>query len=1118
MSSHASTKVKKDRAPENTEREHNVSKVTTTRIAIFFILAKQITSKCFAKLRNPYEKVSFSEKNSKFVAYFTIVKLIKELLFKKILKMQSKGVIRLVAILLGIACLWQLSFTLVSNMQTKKAAKYAENAAIAFQKSSEFSNVPVEDQAYYLDSIRKINNSRYIDSVSAEKIYFGYTYKDVKAKEINLGLDLKGGMNVMLQVQLEDLVKALSGNNPSPEFNQAIEIAKQNSVNSRTDFITLFADAWKQVGKGQRLAQIFGTYEMRDRITPESTDDQVIAIVKGEAESAVSNSFNVLRNRIDRFGVTQPNIQKLGNSGRILVELPGVKEPERVRKLLQGTASLEFWATYDNTEIQQYLQEANQTLVALLDVKDTAATAVVAEAAKTEAEAKVDSAKAVSDSLLKTVIGQQDQDKAAIEANAKANPLFAVLQPSNLKGNACIGFANATDTALVNRYLAMPQIKGLFPPDFHAMWTVKPSEYFQGNSNIFELVAIKSTSRDGKAPLDGGAVTDARVEYGNANGGEPSVSMSMNAEGANTWARMTKDNIGRQIAIVLDGMVYSYPTVNTEITGGSSQITGNFDVEEAEDLANVLKSGKLPAPATIIQEQVVGPSLGSESIRAGFISFIIAFVLVLAYMIFFYQGAGLAADVALLCNVLLLFGALVSFGAVLTLPGIAGLVLTLGMAVDANVIIYERIKEELAAGKGLSKAVADGYSNAYSAIIDGQVTTILTGVVLFFFGSGPVQGFATTLIIGIITSIFTSIFITRILFDDRLVKGKNITFENNLTRNFLKNTHVDFLAKRKYSYLISGIVILIAIVSICTKGFTYGVDFTGGRTYVVRFDQPVLTETVRAAAMQEFDGAVEVKQFGGESQMKITTTYKVKDESTATDAEVEAKLFNAVKGFFKESNITLAEFTSTLENPNGIISSDKVGPTIANDMKRDALIAVFLALLVIFGYIAFRFKGWTWGLGGVVSLAHTAIIVIGFFSLFSGLLPFSLDIDQTFIAAILTIIGYAINDNVVIFDRIREFKTLHPNADFHLNVNQALNSTLTRTVNTSASTLVTMLAIAIFGGESIRGLSVALCLGVVIGTYASIMIGTPIMYDATMRHTKKLAEKEKLTKASAKKA
>ena len=998
--------------------------------------------------------------------------------------MQSKGAIRFVAILLLLASIWQLSFTLVTNRQEKNAAKYAEAKAEAAMQTAAFSKVAEGDKAFYLDSLKKDENRRYIDSISSEKIYFGYTYKDVKTKAINLGLDLKGGMNVMLQVQLKDLVKALSGGKENPEFVQALALAEQRSVNSRQDFISLFAEAWKETSNGMPLAQIFSTYEMRDKISAESTDAEVLEVIRSESESAISNSFNVLRNRIDRFGVTQPNIQKLGNSGRILVELPGVKEPERVRKLLQGTASLEFWATYDNAEIEAYLAEANATLANLLGDD------VVVEETK-------------SDDLL-----AQELQQAEVEADAairKQNPLFSVLQPSGARGYACIGYAHYADTATINKYFAMPQVKQLFPPEFKPMWTVKASA-MDPNENIFELVAIKATSRDGKAPLDGGVVTDARVQYGNT-GGNPEVSMSMNAEGANIWARMTKDNIGKQIAIVLDGMVYSYPTVNGEIAGGSSQITGNFTLEEAEDLANVLKSGKLPAPATIIQEQVVGPSLGAESINAGLISFVIAFLLVLLYMVLFYQGAGLVADIALLCNVVLLFGTLVSFGAVLTLPGIAGLVLTLGMAVDANVIIYERVKEELRAGKGLSKAIADGYKNAYSAIIDGQFTTFLTGVVLFMFGSGPVQGFATTLIIGIITSVLTSVFITRVIFDDRVSKGKNITFDNNFTRNFLQNTKVDFIGKKKIAYIVSGALILISLVSIFTKGFTYGVDFTGGRTYVVRFDQPVTAEAVREAAIAEFDGAVEVKQFGGESQMKITTQYLVEDESTEADATVENKLYNALQGFFADE-LTFAEFTSTLDNPNGIISSDKVGPTIANDITRNAIIAVIIALFVIFAYIAVRFHGWTWGLGGVAGLAHTALIVIGFFSLFSGILPFSLDIDQTFIAAILTIIGYAINDTVVIFDRIREYKELHPKADFKQNVNEALNSTLSRTMNTSLTTLVTMLAIAIFGGEVIRGLAVALILGIIIGTYASIFIATPIMFDVTKKAEAKKAAKK----------
>lgn len=1023
--------------------------------------------------------------------------------------MQNKGFIRVVAICFVLACFWQLSFSLVSSIYAGKADKAADKVVERVKESAAFAQVPDVDKAFYLDSIRKIESRRYTDSISSKVIYFGNTYKQVQNKEINLGLDLKGGMNVMLQVQLEDLVKALAGDNRTPEFEKAVALAKQRSVNSQSDFITLFGEAWKEVGGGQRLSSIFGTIDMAGRINPETSDEQVLTVLKEESESAVSNSFNVLRNRIDRFGVTQPSIQKLGNTGRILVELPGVKEPERVRKLLQGTASLEFWTTYYASEIAPYLEEANAVLAQSL--------AEDAPAAEVKAEETT-----VSDDIVSQELKAQgtSTDEASVEAYKKENPLFAVLSPSGFRDNACIGFAAAADTALINKYLARPEVAAVFPAEFRAMWTVKSSDFIQ-DSNIYDLVAIKASSRDGKAPLDGGYVTDARVEYNDRQGGEPSVSMTMNAEGANVWARLTKENVGRQIAIVLDGTVYSYPNVLNEISGGVSSITGHFSIEEATDLTNVLKSGKLPAPATIVQEQVVGPSLGAASIRAGLISFIIAFLLVLIYMIFFYKGAGLAADAALLTNVILLFGVLSAFGAVLTLPGIAGLVLTLGMAVDANVIIYERVKEELKAGKGLGKAIHDGYSNAYSAIIDGQVTTLLTGLVLFFFGSGPIKGFATTLIIGIITSVLTSIFITRIIFDDRVSRGKNITFETDLTKNFLKNTKIDFISGRKWSYLVSGALILISLGSIFIKGFTYGVDFTGGRTYVVRFDKPVTAEDVREATGKVFDLAsseqglsgtsVEVKQFGGDSQMKITTSYKYQDEAATVDNEIEGMLYESLKGFY-DDGLTFDEFVSTLDNPNGIISSDKVGASIANDIKRNAVISIILALIVIFAYIAFRFKGWTWGLGGVVSLAHTSIIIIGFFSLFSGILPFNLDVDQTFIAAILTIIGYAINDNVVIFDRIRENLSLHVKDDFKETVNKSLNATLTRTVNTSVSTLLPMLAIAIFGGESIRGLSVALCLGICIGTYASIMIGTPIMFDATMSRRKKLAAKEATNK------
>ena len=1008
------------------------------------------------------------------------------------------------AILLALACIWQLMFTVVTKIYENKAVKYAENAVEEFKASAAYDKIPDVDKAYVLDSIRKDQNRWYLDSISSQKVYFGYTFDDVREKEINLGLDLKGGMNVMLQVQLEDVVQALAENNMSPEYQKAYNLALERSRTSGTDFITLFEQAWTECAGGQRLSNIFIGLDRKNKTENkklESTDAEIIAMIRTEAESAIANSFEVLRNRVDRFGVTQPNIQKVGNTGRILVELPGVKEPERVRKLLQGTASLEFWTTYETSEIFQYMTEAN-SLVAQINREN---------APEEETVAETPAAADTSRDILAEELEAQASESADFAEYEKENPLFAILMPpvdqtGSVMRGATMGYAHFSDTARVNKILNMPEVKALFPDDLIPMWSVKPFD-----NNQYELVAIKA-SLNGEAALRGERdqkfITDARVQY---NGASPEVSMSMSAEAAKVWARLTKDNINRQIAIVLDNMVYSHPVVNTEITGGNSQISGNFTLEEAEDLVNVLKSGTLPAPAKIVQEQVVGPSLGAESINAGFISFIIAFLLVLGYMVLFYHGAGLIADAALLTNVLLLFGTLVSFSAVLTLPGIAGLVLTLGMAVDANVIIYERIKEEIRSGKGLGKAVTDGYSNAYSAIIDGQITTILTGIVLFIFGSGPVQGFATTLIIGIVTSVFTSIFISRIIIDDRLAKGKNITFDNKFTRNFLQNTTINFLSKRKYTYVISSVVIIICIVSMFTRGFTYGVDFAGGRTYVVRFDQPVSVEEVRASLVKEFDGGVEAKQFGGESQMKITTQYMIQDKSSEADAAVEEKLFNAVKDFYAgEMNLEL--FTSTAVNPNGIISSDKVDASIADDMKRDAIIAVVIALLVIFIYIAIRFKKWTWGLGGTVGLAHTAIIVVGFFSLFSGILPFSLDVDQTFIAAVLTIIGYAINDTVVIFDRIREYKTLHPKMPLEVNANQALNSTLSRTMNTSLTTLIVMVAIAIFGGEVIRGMAVALCLGIAVGTYASIFIATPIMYDVTMaverKNAKKLAAKK----------
>ena len=1003
--------------------------------------------------------------------------------------MQSKGIIRLVAIIIAVACLYQLSFTWVTGHQESKAKNYAAAAVAVAERDPNFSVDDELNRTFRLDSLYNAREKYYLDSIAAEKVFFAFTYKECKDKELNLGLDLKGGMNVTLEVSVVDIVRTLANNSASPEFNEALKQAIQNQSASRSDFVTLFGEAWDKVAPGQPLSKVFATYELRESIKPETTNAQVLSVLRDQAESAIANSFNVLRNRIDRFGVTQPNIQRLGRSGRILVELPGVKEPDRVRKLLQGTASLEFWKTYDYPrEIYPMLVEADRLIRDLTAADETA-----------------DETKTGLDSLI-----QQNNTQNM----AKEYPLFSVLQP-HVDGQgqpvpgACIGLVHYRDTGKVMKYLNMPQIRALFPRDFRPMWGVKPYKYDKSGVN-YELVAIKADARDGRAPLDGGVITDARKSFGNT-GGTPEVDMAMNAIGAKTWAQLTKEAFGpdekgisqRPIAVVLDGAVYSYPRVNGEIPNGRSAISGDFTVQEADDLANVLKSGKLPAPAHIIQEAVVGPSLGQESINAGMISFLLAFLMVLLYMLIFYHGAGVAANFALLTNVLFLFGALASFGAVLTLPGIAGIVLTLGMAVDANVIIYERVKEELRAGKSLRMAVTDGYKNAYSAIIDGNLTTIITGIVLFFFGSGPIQGFATTLVVGIITSMITSIFVTRLIFEARLSRGKRISFSTKFTENFLANTKIDFVDIRKYAYIISGSVLVICFAFLFTKGFSYGVDFTGGRTYVVRFDQQVVLNDVRSAVTNEFDeGACEVKQFGAESQVKITTTYMINDESSEVDSLVNLKLHKALNSFFR-NGISLPEFLSTLENPNGITSSEKVGPTIASDLKRDSVFAVIFALGAIFLYIAGRFRNWYWGLGGLLSIVHDTIIIVGFYSIFSGWLPFSLDVDQTFIAAVLTIIGYSINDSVVIFDRIREYRTLFPKRDLRSNINEALNSTLSRTVNTGGTTLVVLIMIAIFGGEVIRGFSIALSIGVIVGTYSSIFVGTPVVYDFYSRREKK---------------
>ena len=974
--------------------------------------------------------------------------------------MQSKGALKLFTILLVIGCIYQLSFSFVTRNVEKAAAEYAAT----FDESEQAAK-----EAYYLDSIQ----NQPVFSLLGLK---DFTYKEAKEKEVNLGLDLKGGMNVMLEIEVQDLVKSLAGESQNdPAFVEALNRANEAMKAGTNDYIGEFAEAYEQTSNGAPLAAIFVSPDRKD-ITPNSTNDEVVRVLRDETDAAIAASFNILRSRIDHFGVTQPNIQRMPNSNRIMVELPGVKEPERVRKLLQGSASLEFWVTYDATEILPILAEADQ----LIKQTSTSTTAAATEATDLASEAA----------------GAAEEGQTSVYSREE-NPLFALLDPS-FAGNCVVGTAVTADMPAINEYLARPEVQNLLPADLELMWGIKGEPMFNNRVCLYALRSV-----DGKPAMDGGAVSTAQENY-SQNGSAAEVTLTMNSNGASQWAQLTGQNIGKPIAIVLDGYVYSAPNVQGKIEGGNSVITGNFTIQEAQDLANVLKSGKVPAPARIIQDTVVGPSLGEESINAGLFSFVLAFCLVLLYMGLFYKTAGWIADLALILNIFLLMGVLVSFGSVLTLPGIAGIVLTMGMAVDANVIIYERVKEELRGGKGIALAIKDGFSNAYSAIIDGQLTTIITGIVLFVFGNGPVQGFATTLIIGILTSVFCAIFITRMLLEWVLNKWGNVAFSRSWSENWLANVSFDFISKRKSSYILSGSLVVLSLISLFTIGLNTGVDFTGGRTYVVRFDQNVVAEDIRVALDQVLvsddaaKSSVEVKQYGGENQMRIITQYKYDDTSEETTAEVDALIYNALKDFYTYP-ISLEQFTSTQEDVNGIISSEKIGPAIAKDMIFNAFYAVLFSLIAIGLYITLRFKHWQWATGATVALAHNAFLVIGIFSMLYHVMPFNLEVNQAFIAAILTIIGYSINDTVVIFDRIREYIALYPKRAISDNINRAICSTLSRTMNTSGTTIVTLLAMFILGGENLRGFIFALLLGVIIGTYSSVFVATPIAYDILRR-------------------
>ncbi len=1010
--------------------------------------------------------------------------------------MQNKGAIKLFAIALTLVSIYQLSFTYF--------VKQVKNDAVEYSKGD-----PVKETSY-------------LDSIAGEGVYNflwirNYTYRECQEREVNLGLDLKGGMNVILEVSVVDLIKSLSNNSKDTTFISALNRAKELQEDSQDDFVTLFGQAFDEVApKGARLAAIFNTIDLRDRVTYNSTNEEVLQIIRTETQDAVDNSFNIIRTRIDHFGVSQPNVQKLDVEGRVLVELPGIKDPDRVRKLLQGTANLEFWETYDNTEIFESLRAANEKIKEItavdetIEVKDTTLTEeLVAEETQKDTTGL---------SLLEEIKKDSTQIEGTDDALAqftKENPLFAILRPSSdrqgqlLKG-AAVGTAHIKDTAKVNAYLNMKQVKEILPRNLKLLWEVKPVDY-KDKGEYFQLIAIKVTSRDGLPVLGGEVITNARDQFGN-NQATAEVSMSMNAEGAQKWKLITKQNIGRQIAIVLDNYVYSYPVVNSEISGGSSSISGNFTVTEAKDLANILKSGKLPAPARIIEEEIVGPSLGEQAINSGLLSFVIAFIVILLYMVFYYKTAGYIADIALVANVFFIFGVLASLGAVLTLPGLAGIILTIGMSVDANVLIYERIREELSLGKGLKLAISDGYNNAYSAILDANITTFLTAVILFIFGHGPIKGFATTLMIGILTSLFSAIFITRIIFTWLLDKKGTISFSTKLTANAFKNLNIDFIGKRKLFYGISVIIIILGIVSLATRGLNQGIDFKGGRTYVVKFQEDVNTVDIAAKLTAPFDGNIpEVKTYGENNQVKISTKFMVDNDDANSDSIVESKLFEGLQSFIGE-DVSFGAFINEYRQ-----SSRKVGPTIADDIKVAAVYSIVFSLLIMFIYIFVRFKNWQFGVGAIAALTHDVLITLGLFSVLYGFMPFSLEIDQAFIAAILTVIGYSLNDTVVVFDRIREYIREHKRGDQKELYNAALNSTISRTFSTSLSTFFVLLTIFIFGGEVIQGFVFALLVGVVVGTYSSLFIATPVVFDTMKVLAKVEVDVKKIYKGGKKK-
>ena len=990
--------------------------------------------------------------------------------------MQNKGIVKFIAVLLILVCCFYLSFSFVTRHYESKAAAMGEEAG-----------------------------AEYLDSINNEKVYMGiYSLKQCREMEIGLGLDLKGGMNVILEVSVPDVVDVLADHKTDAAYKKSMEEAKKEEETSQNDFISLFVKYWKQNSNGRPLAAIFATQQMKGKVSTQSSDSEVEAAIRAEVQSAVDNSFNVVRNRIDKFGVVQPNIQKLeGQSGRIMVEMPGIKEPERVRKLLQGSANLEFWETYNSQEITPLLAQLNQRYAA----QGGAAVDTAAVAADTTA---VDTTKAASTDLAAKLAKKDTKaDNKALEAAKKQNPLFSIFQPTQGNTLAIVGYANARDTAEINKIIYSDLARQIMPAELKLRWGAKAEDFGGQNTkgDIFELYALKITEPSGRAPLEGDVITNAKDDFDQM--GHPSVSMQMNSDGARRWSQITKQNIGKAVAIVLDDAVYSAPRILTQIDGGNSQITGNFTIEDTKDLANTLNSGKMPAPTRIVQEEVVGPSLGAQSIQQGIISFIVAFVLLMIYMIMLYGFIpGILSDIALLFNLFFTLGILTSFQAALTMPGIAGIVLTLGTAVDANVLIYERIKEELKKGLSVKEALNKGYSNAFSAIFDSNFTSLITGIILLYFGTGPVKGFATTWIIGILVSFFTAVFMTRVVYDYMLSKDKwtNLTFVTGYSKNLMQNANFNFMGAYKKTFTIWGAAAILFCISFAVRGLSQSIDFTGGRNYVVTLDKETHVEDVRLALTGAFintmgenqgkEANTSVIALGTDGKtVRISTNWDIESNNPDVDDQAETILFNTLK----KANLVSQENVEAFKNPDvreggSIISSAKVGPSVAKDITYGAIISVVIALIAIFLYILLRFRNVAFSVGSTVALALDALVVIGFYSVLWGWVPMSLEIDQTFIGAILTVIGYSINDKVVVFDRIRENIGLYGKRDRQQLFNDSLNQTLARTINTSVTTLIVLLAIFILGGDSIRSFSFAMILGVVFGTLSSLFIAAPVAY------------------------